>query len=80
MTSRCDHCRRPLGLMVHRYWRMRFCSAACLSAYQHRLHDATRQKIAEIRQADSARRDQPRLADRLFAAPTGTEAVKRLAG
>jgi hypothetical protein len=27
---------------------MRFCSAACLSAYQRRLHHATKQKIAQL--------------------------------
>jgi hypothetical protein len=25
----CDYCRGKLSLNVHRYWRMRFCSAAC---------------------------------------------------
>jgi hypothetical protein len=37
MTIRCDHCCGSLGLIIHRYWRMRFCSANCLQAYQHRL-------------------------------------------
>jgi hypothetical protein len=45
MTLRCDHCRGRLGLIVHRYWRMRFCSAACAQAYQQRLHGETRAKI-----------------------------------
>lgn len=45
MKVRCDHCRRRLGLLVHRYWHMRFCSAACLQDYQQRLHDETRAKI-----------------------------------
>lgn len=80
MTMRCDHCRGPLGLMVHRYWRMRFCSAACSTAYQRRLHDATKQKIADIRQADSAYREQPRPGNRLFAPRAATESPKRLAG
>jgi hypothetical protein len=34
---RCDHCRRSFGLIIHRFWRMRFCSADCLTAYQRRL-------------------------------------------
>lgn len=80
MTLRCDHCRRTLGLMVHRYWRMRFCSTACIAAYQRRLHDDTKQKIADIRDPDSGHREQPRLADRLFAGRAGTEPAKRLAG
>jgi hypothetical protein len=45
MTLRCDHCRGKVGLIVHRYWRMRFCSAACAQAYQQRLHGETRDKI-----------------------------------
>ena len=80
MTVHCDYCRRPLGRMVHGYWRMRFCSTACIAAYQRRLHDATKQKIANIRDADSVGRDQPRPADRLFARRAGTESAKRLAG
>jgi len=44
---RCDHCRRPLGPLVHRYWRMRFCSTACEAAYLARLNPQTRQKLAE---------------------------------
>jgi hypothetical protein len=47
-SIRCDHCRKPLGLMVHRYWRMRFCSAACLRAYQSRLNELTMIKIAHL--------------------------------
>ena len=80
MTLRCDHCRRPLGIMVQRYWRMRFCSAACVQAYQHRLNDDTKQKIANIRHADPARREQQRLAERQFGAQTRTDAARRLAG
>ena len=34
---RCDHCRKPFGLVLHRYFRMRFCSSDCLKAYQQRL-------------------------------------------
>ena len=44
----CDHCRRELRFPVHRYWRMRFCSAACANAYQQRLSPRTQQKIYEI--------------------------------
>ena len=44
----CDHCRGKLRFRVHRYWRMRFCSAACLNAYQKRLSPDTQQKIYEI--------------------------------
>lgn len=42
---RCDYCRDKLGLVVHRYWSMRFCSAACAQAYQQRLQGETRAKI-----------------------------------
>lgn len=80
MTLRCDHCRRPLGLMVHRYWRMRFCSTACIAAYQRRLHDDTKQKIADFRDVDSGHREQPRLADRLFTRGARIESAKRLTG
>ena len=45
MTLRCDHCRGQLGIIVHRYWRMRFCSAACAQAYEQRLRGETRTKI-----------------------------------
>jgi hypothetical protein len=48
MTIRCDHCRGSLGLTLHRYWRMRFCSAKSVQAYQHRLHDLTMVKIKVI--------------------------------
>jgi hypothetical protein len=42
---RCDHCRKSFGLILHRYFRMRFCSADCLSAYQDRLSELTMVKI-----------------------------------
>jgi hypothetical protein len=42
---RCDHCRKSFGLILHRYFRMRFCSADCLAAYQDRLSDLTMVKI-----------------------------------
>jgi len=44
-AMRCDHCRKPFGLILHRYFRMRFCSADCLTAYQGRLDDLTVIKI-----------------------------------
>ena len=46
---RCDHCRKSFGLIIHRFWRMRFCSADCLTAYQRRLDKET---IAKIRWLD----------------------------
>lgn len=48
MTLHCDHCRGKLGVLVHRYWHMRFCSAACLQAYEARLLDETRAKIHRL--------------------------------
>jgi hypothetical protein len=80
MTLRCDHCRRPLGIVVRRYWHMRFCSATCVQAYQGRLHDRTKQKIAHIREADCARREQPRLPGRLFGPRPRSDTARRLAG
>ncbi len=47
-TLRCDHCRRELGLHVHRYWHMRFCSLACVTPYQQRLAEETRMKIRRL--------------------------------
>jgi hypothetical protein len=47
---RCDHCRNAFGLILHRYFRMRFCSADCLSAYQRRLDDLTMIKIQSLEQ------------------------------
>jgi hypothetical protein len=44
----CDHCRGRLGFRVHRYWRMRFCSSACMHAYQQRLSPQTQQKILQL--------------------------------
>ena len=44
----CDNCRGKLSVRVHRYWRMRFCSAACMNEYQRRLSPDTRQKIYKI--------------------------------
>jgi hypothetical protein len=48
MTIRCDYCRGKFGLIVHRYWRMRFCSAVCARAYEQRLHDETKAKIRDL--------------------------------
>jgi hypothetical protein len=45
---RCDHCRGPFGLVVHRYFRMRFCSSNCLKTYQRRLDKLTRVKIERL--------------------------------
>jgi hypothetical protein len=47
-TLRCDHCRNELGLDIHRYWRMQFCSGACMTAYQQRLAEITRIKIRNL--------------------------------
>jgi hypothetical protein len=44
----CDNCRAKLKFCTHHYWRMRFCSTACMTAYQQRLSAQTRQKIYEI--------------------------------
>jgi hypothetical protein len=45
---RCDHCRAELGLHPHRYWHMRFCSIACMTAYQQRLAEETKVKISRL--------------------------------
>jgi hypothetical protein len=45
---RCDHCRGKLGLGVQRYWHMRFCSSACVAAYQQRLDEETKVKIRRL--------------------------------
>ena len=44
----CDHCRGKLRSCVHRYWRMRFCSAACVNDYRKRLATHTQQKIYKL--------------------------------
>ena len=49
MTIRCDHCRGSLGLDVHRYWRMRYCSAECAIAYRRRLNEETVEKIHRLK-------------------------------
>jgi len=48
ITVRCDHCRTEVGLSVHRYWRMRFCSLTCMTAYQKRLTQETKAKIRHL--------------------------------
>jgi hypothetical protein len=55
MTTKCDYCRGSLGLNAHRYWRMRYCSVECVTAYQRRLAEATVGKIRclESRLGDS---------------------------
>lgn len=63
MTLRCDHCRGNLGLIVHRYWHMRYCSAACTEAYRQRLQDDTK---ANIRRFDCAARENPPIISRVF--------------
>lgn len=80
MTLRCDHCRRPLGLMVHRYWRMRFCSAGCVQAYQQRLQDGTKDKIAKLRGIDGNAPAAPGLTGRLLGSYARPETNRRLAG
>jgi hypothetical protein len=47
-SLRCDHCRADLGFRVQYYWRMRFCSANCVGAYQKRLSAAAQEKIAKL--------------------------------
>jgi len=37
---RCDHCRKSFGLILHRHFRLRFCTADCLTAYQRHLDDS----------------------------------------
>jgi hypothetical protein len=44
----CDHCRKKLGLIVHRDWDMRFCSAVCMKTYQHRLGGGTKPKYTKL--------------------------------
>lgn len=47
MKVRCDFCRGKLGLMIHRYWQMRFCSSTCVQGYEQRL-DETKSKIRKL--------------------------------
>ena len=50
--SQCDYCRNERGPSPHLYWRMRFCSLACMSAYQQRLFPQTREKILMLEPND----------------------------
>jgi hypothetical protein len=52
MKMCCDFCRGKLGLMVHRYWRMRFCSSACAQGYEQRL-DETKARIRRVNYSTS---------------------------
>src|SRR5438105_14793279 len=45
---RCDYCGGHLGLIVDRYYRMRFCCKAHVSAYKQRLTMETRAKIRHL--------------------------------
>ena len=45
---RCDHCQKSFGLILYRHFRLRFCTADCLTAYQRRL-DASRYSSAHSR-------------------------------
>jgi hypothetical protein len=47
-TVRCDQCRRGLGRHLHHYSHMRFCSPACMTAYQQKLDEETRVKIRHL--------------------------------
>jgi hypothetical protein len=47
-SLRCDHCRGNLGFRVQHYWRMRFCSANCATAYQKRLSARTQAKMRAL--------------------------------
>jgi hypothetical protein len=80
MTMRCDHCRRPLRLIVRRYWHMRFCSAGCMQAYQRRLKDDTKEKIAKLGGIDGDVRGASRFTGRLFGSRSRREPNRRLAG
>jgi len=76
MTIRCDHCRGPLGLIMHRYWHMRFCSAACKNSYQQRLNDDTK---AKIRQLDCAAAHKPSAPGRRFGSRVLAGVTRRFA-
>ena len=69
VSLRCDHCRANLGLIVERYWHMRFCCRACKEAYQHRLQGDTKIKIARLD-----------VATRRFGPRPITSLTRRLAG
>ncbi len=48
VRHRCDYCGGHLGLIVDRYYRMRFCCKAHMSAYKQRLTMETRAKIRQL--------------------------------
>ena len=48
VNYRCDYCGGHLGLVVDRYYRMRFCCKAHMSAYKQRLTMETRAKIRQL--------------------------------
>jgi hypothetical protein len=66
--------------MVRRYWRMRFCSAGCVQAYQQRLQDNTKDKIAKLRETDGNAGAAPRSTGRLLGPHARSETNRRLAG
>jgi hypothetical protein len=48
LARRCDFCGGRLGLVIHRYYRMRFCCEAHTRAYRRRLTEETRVKIRRL--------------------------------
>jgi hypothetical protein len=48
VKHRCDYCGGRLGLIVHRYYRMRFCCSPHAAAYRDRLAEKTRAKIQRL--------------------------------
>jgi hypothetical protein len=47
-SRKCDFCGGRLGLIIHRYYRMRFCCEAHMRAYGRRLSQDTRAKIRRL--------------------------------
>jgi hypothetical protein len=47
VMRRCNHCNGQLGLIIHREWRLRFCSKACKEAYEQKL-DEERAKLRHL--------------------------------
>ena len=47
VMRRCNHCNGLLGLIIHRKWKLRFCSRACKEAYEHKL-DEQRAKLRHL--------------------------------
>ncbi len=77
MTMRCDHCRGKFGLVVHRYWRMRFCCTACAHAYRQRLHGETRAKIRRLNGGRPMARNQADHSTPVSALPADSVAAQR---